>query len=100
MAIPNMSAGDKDTVGPLGQGLEDEVGIYPSRAHDPDNPHFRRILHAAYSGQVRGRVCTPVAGKSNNMRTEVFGHILSSLMEFLKGSHVLIHNFKIILATL
>jgi hypothetical protein len=52
MAITYMSAGHQDPVSSFFKGLEDEVGIDLSGAHNPDDTYFRRVLHAAHSGQV------------------------------------------------
>jgi hypothetical protein len=85
MAVANVSTGHKDAVGSFLQRFEDEVGIDPSRAHDPDDAHLRGVLHSADPGQVSRGVGAPVACKGDDVGFEFFWHASSSFLFFIEN---------------
>ena len=46
MAVAGVAAADQDAVGALGERVQDELGIEPARAHDPDDAHVGGVGHA------------------------------------------------------
>ena len=61
MTLFEVSAADKYSVCAIQKTVQDERGLYPPRAHHPDHPNIRWILHPAYTGRIGSSVRTPVA---------------------------------------
>ena len=68
VAIPGVAAADDDAVGSPGQGIEDELGIDPAGAHEPDHADVGGVLQPRHAGEVRGRIGAPVAEERNDAR--------------------------------
>src|SRR5664280_959909 len=66
VAVAGVTAADEHAVGPLAEGIEDELGIDAARAHQADHPHARRVFQARHAGQIGGGVGAPVAEKSHD----------------------------------
>ena len=74
MAVTDVSAAYQNPVGPLLQGLEDEIRGNPARTHDPDHPDIGWVLHSADTGQISAGISTPVTAKSDDFRFELSSH--------------------------
>jgi hypothetical protein len=64
MTFPQVSPANQDSVHPLDEGIQNEVGIHPARAHYPDNPDIGGILKSGNTRSIRPSVTTPVAKKA------------------------------------
>ena len=60
MTLIEVSAADKYSVSTVQKTVQDERGLYPSRAHHSDHPYIRRILHPAHTRCVSSSVTAPV----------------------------------------
>jgi hypothetical protein len=74
MTIADVSPGHEHSVCAPLKGLEHEVRVDLSRAHDPDQLQVGRVLKTADPGQVRSGVSAPVACETNDLRIEAFVH--------------------------
>ena len=70
MAFTYVSPGHQYTVGPHLKRLGNEVGVHATGAHQADDAHVGRILQPADTGQIGGRIGTPVTGKGYYFRFE------------------------------
>jgi len=61
MALPGMSPGHPDPIGPFAQGGQGHFRAHPSGAWDSDDPDVRRILQSADTGQICSAIAAPVA---------------------------------------
>jgi hypothetical protein len=61
MTLFKVSTADKYSVSAVQKTVQDERGLYPPRAHYPDHPDIRRILHPAHTSSVGCSVTAPVA---------------------------------------
>jgi hypothetical protein len=61
MAFTGMSPRYPDTVCAFTQGRQEEFGIHPPGAGNPDNPDIGRVLHPADTGKIGGAIAAPVA---------------------------------------
>jgi hypothetical protein len=74
MTVADVSASDKDTVGPVFKPLKYEIRVDTAGAHNPNNTHIRGILKPADPSQISRRICTPVTGKCKYFGFEFSGH--------------------------
>ena len=74
MTFAQVSPTQEDTIRPLGEGVDDQVGVHHTGAHDPDDSAVGRILDSRYPGQVSAGIGAPVAEKSNDQRFELVFH--------------------------
>ncbi|VTR66586.1 hypothetical protein DESC_480296 [Desulfosarcina cetonica] len=68
MAVPRMSPGHPDAVGPIAKGRQGKFRTHPARTGDADDAHVGRILHPADTGQIGGSITAPVAQKGHDFR--------------------------------
>ena len=62
-----MAAGNDHAVGAFGESLEDEGRLDAPRAHEPDDVHVGRLLHAGDAGRVGRGVGAPVAEETHDV---------------------------------
>ena len=74
VTISRMAAADKDTVRPLGEGINHQVGMHHSRAHDADDADAGRVLGAGDAGQVCAGIGAPVATQRDDQGLKVVVH--------------------------
>lgn len=67
MAVARVSPRHPDTISPVTEGCKNELGAYPGRARNPDNPEIGRVLETAHTGQIRRSVTAPVTKKCCNL---------------------------------
>jgi hypothetical protein len=61
MTFTQVSPANQDPVHPLDEGIQNERGIHPARAHYPDNPDIGRVLESGNTRGIRPGVTAPVA---------------------------------------
>jgi hypothetical protein len=83
MAVADVSPAYQNAVGALLEGFEDEIRRDPARAHDPNHPDIRGVLHPAHTGQISTGISAPVAAKSDNLRLKFSTHCVSSLLDLV-----------------
>jgi len=64
MTFPKVSTAGKYTVCAIDKTFKDKNRIYPSGAHDPDDPDIGWILKSGNASCVRRSITTPVAKES------------------------------------
>ena len=69
-----MAAADEDSVRPLGECINHQVGMHHARAHDADDADAGRILDAGNARQVCAGVGAPVATQGNDQGLKVVVH--------------------------
>jgi hypothetical protein len=74
MTFSQVSPTQEDTIRPLGEGVDDQVGVHHTGAHDPDDSAVGRILDSRYPGQISAGIGAPVAEKSDDPRLKWFTH--------------------------
>jgi hypothetical protein len=79
MTFSEVSPTDQDAIGPLGEGVDDEIGVDHAGAHDPDDEAVGRILDPRNPRQVSAGVGAPVAEKGDDQRFELVFHEETSL---------------------
>lgn len=72
MAVTGVSATNQDTVNPLLESSENEMGINPSGTGYTNYPQGGRMLEPAYAADVSTGITTPVTGKTEYFRLPVF----------------------------
>jgi len=70
-----VSSGYQNPVGPCFKCPEDKIGVNPTGAQHTDDTHAGGILKTAHTGEIGGRVSTPVTGKCNDLRLKCIRHI-------------------------
>jgi hypothetical protein len=78
MTFAEVSAKNKNAIGPLPQGIHHMLGMNHPGAHHPYNPHIMRILHPGYASQISGGIRAPVAAKCNDLWFKT--HRINSLL--------------------
>ena len=61
MAFAQVSAANKDAVGPVDKTIHEKDRVYSAGAHHPDDPDMGRILKTGYPCRITRRIATPVA---------------------------------------
>jgi len=74
MTFTQVSPTDEDTVGALGEGVDDEIGVDHAGAHDPDDAAVGRILDPRDPGQIGAGIGAPVAEKGDDQGFELIRH--------------------------
>jgi len=64
MALSQVSATYKDTIGSVDKAIHKEHGICSACAHHPDNTDMGRILKTRYPGRISRCIAAPVAQKT------------------------------------
>jgi hypothetical protein len=71
MAFTQVSPTYDDTIGALGEGVDDEIGVDHTGAHDPDDAAVGWVLDPGDPGQVGAGVGAPVAEKGDDQGLEL-----------------------------
>jgi len=66
VTIAMMTAANEDAVRPLGERVNDQVGMHHARTHDPDDPNAGRILGAGNACQVGAGIGAPVTAQGDD----------------------------------
>ena len=84
MTFAQVSPADQDTVGALGERVDDQVGVHHAGAHYPDDAAVGGVLNSRDAGQVGAGIRAPVAEKSDDQRFELIFHVCDPLHEKFK----------------
>jgi hypothetical protein len=75
MAVADVSATDKDAVGPFLECFQYLMWAHRGRAQGAYRPHIGRILETAHACEIRARIRAPVAEEAHDDWFELFiGH--------------------------
>jgi hypothetical protein len=74
IAVSDVSAGNQDAVHSRQKGVKKEAVIDSARAHQTNETHIGRVLHATHPCQIGSGIGTPITDKTYNFGFERFRH--------------------------
>jgi hypothetical protein len=83
MTFADVSTRDKDAVRALLKCFQNVGRNEHARAHQPDQPDARRILHSAYTREIGSCIGTPIARERYDFGVKLSGHVVSMKRSFM-----------------
>jgi hypothetical protein len=74
MTFTQVSPTYEDAVRALGEGVDNEIGVNHTGAHDPNDAAVGRVLDPGDPGQISAGVGAPVAEKGDDQGFELILH--------------------------